>query len=274
MNDFDEFIRATRQEFEPSSEERARVRRRLLARAGGVGLVASVATKAGATYGSSALGGQSLAGLAKLFVASMAVTFAGGGAVVAVTRVLSSPSQEPQRSAVASSTATTQRAEPLPAPVTSANAHAVAERASAPPVTSGDPIEGARPVRSTLSDTAANAPSPAALEAELALLREARLASKRGDQEQAQRLLDALDQRHPRGALLEERSALRAITGCEAGGGTRAERAAEFLRRYPASVYVARVRRVCGSASNGEMIGPVPATSSSASFTGSNGAGH
>jgi len=98
---------------------------------------------------------------------------------------------------------------------------------------------------------------------QLALLREARAASTSGNHERARRLLDALDLRHPQGLLLEERSALRVLTECEASGSAQA-RASAFLLRYPASVYAAKVRRACGIET--EVL-PAPSTAATATFS-------
>jgi hypothetical protein len=70
--------------------------------------------------------------------------------------------------------------------------------------------------------------------------------------------------------LLEERAALRAVAACAADETGRAERAREFLRRYPGSVYAAKVQRVCGGQAAIEPGKP----KATKSFTDLDGSGH
>jgi hypothetical protein len=239
MSDLEETLRAARDEFEPSQSDRARVKQRLLAKAAGAGLIASLAAKgsAGATIATTSVAAPSLPILSKLFFGSMIVTFAGAGAVVAVTRNVATNAGE-HPAAAAPLTAS-------PKPISNSAPHVAPNEPTAPV----PPEAATRAATHPPSSKAAPALEPPAnpeaeLEAELALLRDAKLAATHGDTERAQRVLDALDRRHPRGVLLEERSALRAMTDCDAGRGT--TRAADFLRRNSASVYASKVRRTCG----------------------------
>jgi hypothetical protein len=250
MKEIDDVIRAVREEYEPSRTDRERVKRRLLARAAGVGVLASLATKS--SLGATVLGGQSMAAVSKLFLTSMVVTFVGAGALVGATRGFSSSTPAPSATAAQGSDA-----RPAAAAAGSVERSASEAQITASPAAPSTPAERSALSASPVPSVALPAHSDArqedlSLEAELALLREARRSSASGDVASARRVLDTLDLRHPRGALLEERAALRAITDCEASGAS--ARAVDFLRRHPASVYAAKVQKACRN----------PATSSSA----------
>jgi hypothetical protein len=228
------------------------VKRRLLVRAAGAGVIATVATKSSlaAPQVSGLLGGQSLAALSKLFFGSMVVTLAGASAVVAVTRGLPSPSKNPASAGAALSARVSERA---PRVATGGVPRETASESAAPqpasePLPEGAPRSASRAVplgTSPLEPPAAAAPLPGTrLEAELSLLREVRNATAAGHFERARRQLERLDLEHPGGVLLEERVALRALTECAISGGG-AQLANDFLRDYPRSVYVAKVRHAC-----------------------------
>lgn len=265
MSEVDEAVRAVREEFEPSRSDRARVKRRLLARAASAGIVSSLAAKssAGAAFASSPLAGQALVPLAKLFFGSMLATFVGVGAVVAMTRGVSTNATRRPPSSVISPAASTAVETPAAVPAALASSEPAVSRA---PRAAPSLVAGSNPAPAATTEAPGGAPPASSdLEAELALLREARLASANGDLGHARSALDMLELRFPRGLLLEERVALRALTDCEASGTT--ARAAEFLRLHPTSVYAAKVRRSC-------HLETSPATSSTAAFTDSAGPGH
>jgi hypothetical protein len=270
MNEFDEVVRRTREEFEPSRRDRERVKHRLASKLAGAAFTASLATGATkAAHAGSLLAGQSLAALSKLFFGSMLVTFASVGAIVTVARGLGEPSRGPATVAAklpARSTGAPTRntivptpgAVVMPAPVMAsaipalasavpALASAVATVASATRKDEHPATNPQIPSTATLTTLSSAAPpsSGSMLDAELADLREVRRANAEHDTARAERLLDALDQRYPHGLLMEERAALRAITSCESGAAG-AERAGDFVTRYPASIYGAKVRRACG----------------------------
>ncbi len=289
MNDFDDIVRSTRAEFEPSRADRERVKHRLAAKIAGVGVAASLtAGTAHAAKASSLLAGQSLLGLSKLFFGSMFVTCAGIGAVAVVTRSWSSSHAEP-RPVTAQVAGGARKAAPqvpkkpeaaAPSPTmtaTSMLADTAAPPESAPVLKVMLAPTAAVPARNIepLSSAPLAAPVPAAssgseLEAELAELRAARRATTGGDHAQALRLLEELDRRYPDGSLLEERAALRVIASCAAGVDG-AARAVAFLQRYPASIYTAKVRRACASdGKTGEHAAPA----SSATFTDVPEVGH
>lgn len=275
MNAMDQVIRGARAEFEPSAADRERVKRRLLARAAGMGLVVSLAAQgsAGAAPLASALAGQSLGLLSKWFFGSMLATFAVGGVVVGATRGFSTAATVPG--------ARDHAAVVLPR-AKSAGALRASPEAPLSPVAS-EPPGGAASSSATSSAASVGAfvapaprvdptlPGSAELEAELGLLREARLASTRGEVAHAQKVLDALDLWHPRGQLLEERAALRAITNCEAASSVTSRAASDFLKRYPASVYAAKVRHACRI---GAEAAPQPSPGATATFTDPVPVGH
>jgi len=84
------------------------------------------------------------------------------------------------------------------------------------------------------------------LEEEISLLREAHEALRAAQPERALDLLEEHAQRFPRGALEQERRAMRAIALCQAKPGAAARLEADhFLRSAPESPLVERVRSVC-----------------------------
>jgi hypothetical protein len=86
---------------------------------------------------------------------------------------------------------------------------------------------------------------PNPLNAELELLKRARRASESGDAGSTLTLLSELDETFPRGVLLQERAALRAMATCRVAPRAGAQALSEFERSYPASVYMSKVRASC-----------------------------
>jgi hypothetical protein len=251
MSEFDDVIREAREGLAPRATDQARVWKRLAARAGigstavaATTLVAKTSAGATATATSGILSGQSLGALTKVMLGSMALTLAGTGVVVSVT----SHDSEPRRHVPAASSVKPTRHRDAPRAPPSSALGAPVPSASAPPVVSDTVRRGAASPASTAS-------AGAALSQELALLVEARQASEKADHDRARRLLGRLDAEHPSGALLEERSALRAVAACAAGDVGGPQRASDFLSRYSGSVYAAKVQRACrGDATTGTPI--------------------
>lgn len=78
---------------------------------------------------------------------------------------------------------------------------------------------------------------------ELALIERARTSVDRGQAKAALGVLKTHRRQFPKGAFLEEASALRASALCKSGRAQAAAKAsAAFLRRYPKSVHASRVR--------------------------------
>lgn len=84
------------------------------------------------------------------------------------------------------------------------------------------------------------------LEEELRTLRRVDRAQRQGNARLALSLLEELDQKVPAGKLGEERAAARTLARCTLGYGGRSVLHQEFVRRYPGSVYTARVGEACG----------------------------
>jgi hypothetical protein len=282
MSEFDEVIRSAREGLSPAATDEARVWKRLATRAGIAGGAVALVTKtaAGATAGATAgsggvLAGQSLGAVAKVLFGSMALTLAGAGAVVAVTAKGPTAHERPSvihsapRHAATHGLAARGLDAPRAAAPSASAAQPTFEQAPAPRFQPAQRGELAGAV-ATVNPPASTAPGREGVSRELALLIEVRRASEGGEHGHAQRLLDRLDEEHPGGALLEERAALRAVAACAADGGGRAERAREFLHRYPGSVYAAKVQRVCGGQATVEQGAP----GATKSFTDLDGSGH
>jgi hypothetical protein len=103
----------------------------------------------------------------------------------------------------------------------------------------------ARP-RIARSPTPAAASMESSLAAELAMLQRARRALAAENGALALGIVEELDERFPKGLLLEERTATRVLSLCKLARVDAARREAlRFLERYPASVYAERVRQSC-----------------------------
>lgn len=92
----------------------------------------------------------------------------------------------------------------------------------------------------------AAAPFESSLSVEIAMLQRARRALNDENGRLALGIVLELDERFPKGVLVEERNATRILSLCQLERVGEAQRAArEFLDRYPASVYAERVRESC-----------------------------
>lgn len=108
----------------------------------------------------------------------------------------------------------------------------------------------APPVETNRAVTAPSRPNEASIARETELLAEAQRALKSGRPAQALALLDRYAEECKGGALHEEATAARVVVLCGLGrlqDGTRWTE--EFLRRYPNSPLVVRVRNACGKPS-------------------------
>lgn len=128
----------------------------------------------------------------------------------------------------------------LPSPITTSTTAAVVEPT---------PIAAAAPTRRSRSATA-RPPEPtppvATLDDEAALLRAANRALGAGDTALALARLSEHASRFERGALAQDRDALRVVVLCHAGRRSDAAAARKsFLERWPRSVHAARVRAAC-----------------------------
>ena len=122
---------------------------------------------------------------------------------------------------------------------------------AAPSAASSARDQAVAPARRDAASKSAGASSEAdgapALVEENRLLREARAAARSGAAQRALGLLQELDARFPRGALLQEREVLRIQALEQAGSNDQAKaRARAFLRRYPQSPYAKSLKRIAG----------------------------
>ena len=84
------------------------------------------------------------------------------------------------------------------------------------------------------------------LAVELAMLQRARRALNAQNGRLALGIVQELDERFPKGLLVEERSATRILSLCMLERAAEARRfAGHFLERHPGSVYAQRVRQSC-----------------------------
>jgi hypothetical protein len=268
----DALIRQARLGLQPTSEDHARVRGKVLARVG-LGLGAATATLSATGATAAATSGTALV-LKALGTLVVVASVAGGAFVIHERRQEKTPASSPKVAIAFTppSAAPENMATPLP------------ESPSAPipplPVAPVDPpvephpparlVAPSPPVRSTASvPTASTAvplleaiatpapsdPPPAAVPAgpvtvaaEARLLRESDEALRSGDGARALALLDEHAATFPSGVLVEERMAERVVVLCALGRTAEAQQAAAvFLRDHDRSPLAARVRGSCAS---------------------------
>jgi hypothetical protein len=118
------------------------------------------------------------------------------------------------------------------APVSASSSRAVSARRVVP---SAGPMPSSSP-----------AVGESGLDAELRTLRRVERAQRAGNPRLALALLDELDLEQPRGQLMEERAAARAVAECQSTfGPARSVVAGRFRERYGSSVYLPRVEAAC-----------------------------
>lgn len=266
------FLDEVRGADDPTSADRARVKRALLATvAGGVAAsaaattstaAASATTAAGTTAVGTAAIGSSFSVAAKLAAVVIAIGTVGTAAVVvpglvepsmpAVEQTAPEPASEEPLHAPTPAVAEAAPA-PEPEPVVEAEVEAEAEAEAEPvaetlPVIAETQTRRARrtPVTPAAEPVAEPAPVASTLAAENTLLRRAQRAISQGEPEAALRHLGAHASRFPQGMLTEEREAARVVALCDAGRQAEARAlAARFLAERPASPLAARVRAAC-----------------------------
>jgi hypothetical protein len=223
---------------DPSPEDAARVRRKVLTRVGAIGITAAVVT-AGSTQAKAA----SVMSLAAKLTAALAIT-AGG---VAATWTYVNHDREVAVTAPAKVTAKPAAQVPSPAPAPAAPAIISPEdvklEESAPAVKT--PHSATRAARPEASEPTKVEPTAADLEAEMKLIRGADSALRAGRASEALSLLAQHQAEHPRASLAHEREGLRAIANCQmgvAGSSTTAER---FISHSPRSPLAPRLRSAC-----------------------------
>jgi RNA polymerase sigma-70 factor (ECF subfamily) len=224
-------VSSAREEYSPAQGDKARNRRALALRiAVGTSAVSSVAT---GSVLSSAASKVVLIGLA-------ATTVVGAGAVT--YEWTNQRMREVERPAAARSVARGSPSGNVAAP-------------NAPPTRSLPDVVSNPPASSTvvLSARAPRVASPPAssdrkpdVQAELALLRDARSALSAGDPRRALELTDAHARAFPHGVLAEERRATRIVALCSLGRVTEGRREAQaFVERAPDSPLAERVHTAC-----------------------------
>ena len=138
---------------------------------------------------------------------------------------------------------------PMPLPPTLATALATIEP-TPPPAFTPPPAPAPSPSLATALTTE-TASSPSSLDAEIALVRDARAALRGGDAARALALLDEHTRRFSRGALAEDCDAERIYALCALGrSGEARSLATRFLTSHPASPHGASVRASCGGGTN------------------------
>jgi hypothetical protein len=136
------------------------------------------------------------------------------------------------------------------APAATAIAIAPATATAIAPVAATATATATATAIATPTTIATEAPLPAVspLDAEIALLRDARAALRGGDPGRALALLDEHDHLYPAGALAEDASAQRIYVLCALGRtGEAHPLAGRFLAAHPASPHAASVRASCGN---------------------------
>jgi hypothetical protein len=113
------------------------------------------------------------------------------------------------------------------------------------------PVRAALPARGSASTPTSSEGSPSArasADEELRLLRRIQRALADSNPRLALALLTELDRLVPRSQLLEERQAATVVARCqlEDDPAARVSAASAFERRYPESLYSARIRQTCG----------------------------
>ena len=262
------FIRAAQRELAPSAADRGRNEARLLERLGpaspwggpaGSGL--GLSRRGARSFGSgaiAALGAARGSRLGMLGVGLVVGAVVGGWFGFGLGRSgVSSPRAAPAAdtplviAAPGPAQSEPVRAAPLvPLPDTPSlepsGASAVPEREAAPAVADGARQRPASARPKGPRRPSAAAPFESSLSVEIAMLQRARRALNDENGRLALGIVLELDERFPKGVLVEERNATRILSLCQLERVGEAQRAArEFLDRYPASVYAERVRESC-----------------------------
>jgi hypothetical protein len=229
----------------PTRNDRARIKRRILARVAAVTLAASAGTASTTTAASVGTAAAASLTATKLALVGLATSVLVAGA--AATGVVASR-EHVQRAAPAQAPLLAQvdvgKAGPVGPPVAAESEPREAEVAqqTTSPAPKGDRGAASR----APAPRAASAPAAETLEQELPLLKGAQEALRAGDLDRALSLLEAHAKRFPRGGLTEERRAAHAIVSCRRTPGAAARAEAEaFVHDLPSSPLVERVAEAC-----------------------------
>ena len=203
----------------------------------------------------SAKGSHALAGAGKLGWGKLVLALGLGGAAVVGALVVSQGlgSRESAQSARQASTPASLAASAArvgPAPATAATAATARDAVStpnldAPASSSAAPLASQKRVLSppTPAVSVSAGLSTRDMQLEISGLSRAQQLLHSGSPGQALSALDQLSEQVPRGALMEERDATRALAQCALARSNNAANA--FIARYPKSVHAASVRAAC-----------------------------
>lgn len=263
-------LRAARLGLRPSDEDRRRHESELLSkisvtqsspRLRDVSRSARSPAGVGAAMGLGGSGVQVSAGAGATWgrVALVSAGVAAGvvlGGVFGFALGRSSAQMPPASAALVGSAGTDGRHEPQPAPPTlEAPAEVPAQVVQEPDKLeemavsprSAEPPQRSEPARGRRSAAVRSQPE-SSLAVELSMLQRARRALNAENGRLALGIVQELDERFPRGVLLEERTATRILSLCLLGRDDEARSfGAEFLARHPSSVYAERVRASCAT---------------------------
>lgn len=234
---------------EPTAQDRARVRARVVATIAATSAASIAAVSATSTAGTAATATKTVASAGwyvggwKIGAAAVLLGLAGTAGYYATVH-RASPADAPIPAA---------NAAPIvaPLPTGAATATSIGETMPASTTTTevAAPPTEARAVPSIARSAAPAKPRGAAgddLEAEVALLATAQRGLARHAPSDALAALDEHAKSFPHGALAVEREGLRAVGSCEAKRGDGKARAEKFVARHPTSPLVARVKAACG----------------------------
>jgi hypothetical protein len=191
------------------------------------------------------------AAIAGKIVAVVAVVAAVGGGTTAVVRYAHHSWTAAPVPAASTVPAVAQAPPPRPSPRPNIALPAAPVTTAAPVASSSAPVDlprGSAPpaVVSPAATAATGVVTASSLDAEIALVRDARAALRGGDAARSLALLDEHDRRFPGGALAEDCAAERIYALCALGNvdGARSA-AARFLADHPYSPHAASVRASC-----------------------------
>ena len=269
-----ELLRGARRELAPSNADRERHEAQLLARlgggsgggAGGLGLAGGAPLGSAGGAGSISRGAGLFASLREsrftmlgvgLVVGAMVGGWFGFGLGRREHDAVRARASAEIAAAPAPSIGAGAAAEPRAAPEVAETPPEVGE---APAAESSEPpapaVDGAPPNARARPSLGARAPRKSApplapgssLAEEVAMLQRARRALAAENGALALGLVEELDERFPKGVLIEERSATRVLSLCKLERTDEARQTARsFLERYPGSVYAERVRNSCAA---------------------------
>lgn len=225
--DTQSLLDAARDAHDPSVADRARIRAKVAARIG----AGAFATTAAVTATSGTARAAMKAGIAALV----------GGAIL-VGGLWWKSAHEPTPAPPVEKAPAVALPAPVPTPVVDLDPTPVpVESLPAPP-----PVIEKR-VAPIPQPTATDKPQ-STLEAELALLRDAKKSLDDGNSTRALAILDEHQRKFPDGILAEERASTRVFALCSAGRTAEAKTSAQdFLAKYPRSPSAPRVRSSCGA---------------------------